>query len=627
MITKKGIFHYLVYVIFALIFFCSIGLYAVKFQELSGGGDILVPLVIKYLIVFAGSAVLIFGYRLLVKYLPEKYIPKIPKLSKNIELIGVAVFVIFALLARMVPVVNSIGADIDSVYYSYALGNSIELPSSIVSVIYAFVCRILYSIISGPYLIYAFNGLIQIGVIILTYYTVKCAFRIRYAILSSLFLSFLPSYIESVTKISADGLICLIFVLFLYFFVLITDKNKKGKLDENVYILLYIAMGVFAGMMAVCDILGVAAYFMGLSIIIFAKNENAWINVQKSWYQVLMFSIAFVASTVLLVYFVPIDSVNGIEGIVKFGMKFVPTGLSLEIPVALFNRPENITVYLLAQIAIFSFIRNDEDYGLVYALLADFAAIFTFIAFKSSDYSAIMDYCFVLFAAIGVFSIPSFVLSKEEIESNREKKRNKEVQKEKKQFEKENKKGAIRLSLNPENDIEEEGFSSISFDTAKAEDKAAVNTKHVDAPPEIPKELIQPEKESPKIEVVKKEAVPLVKIEPVLPEEQPAKNVIPSRREYKTAHVYKNEEERAIHESKMNEPVVTSVNTDASLKEKPAAALNGGNSEEVQNRFIKNVLPTPKPHTPKELSFDFDPSGSDMDYDINDLKGKDFYDI
>lgn len=44
-------------------------------------------------------------------------------------------------------------------------------------------------------------------------------------------------------------------------------------------------------------------------------------------------------------------------------------------------------------------------------------------------------------------------------------------------------------------------------------------------------------------------------------------------------------------------------------------------------KLIKNPLPGPKPHVPKELSFDYNPKEYEMDFDIIDLSGKDYYDI
>lgn len=48
---------------------------------------------------------------------------------------------------------------------------------------------------------------------------------------------------------------------------------------------------------------------------------------------------------------------------------------------------------------------------------------------------------------------------------------------------------------------------------------------------------------------------------------------------------------------------------------------------EEKPKLIKNPLPGPKPHVSRELSFDYIPKDSEMDYDIKDLSGKDYYDI
>ena len=42
---------------------------------------------------------------------------------------------------------------------------------------------------------------------------------------------------------------------------------------------------------------------------------------------------------------------------------------------------------------------------------------------------------------------------------------------------------------------------------------------------------------------------------------------------------------------------------------------------------IKNPLPGPKPHVPRELVFDYDVKEDEWDFDLNDLGDKDDYDI
>jgi len=43
--------------------------------------------------------------------------------------------------------------------------------------------------------------------------------------------------------------------------------------------------------------------------------------------------------------------------------------------------------------------------------------------------------------------------------------------------------------------------------------------------------------------------------------------------------------------------------------------------------MIRNPLPGPKPHVPKELNYDYIPKASEMKFDIDDLKGRDYFDI
>ena len=61
-----------------------------------------------------------------------------------------------------------------------------------------------------------------------------------------------------------------------------------------------------------------------------------------------------------------------------------------------------------------------------------------------------------------------------------------------------------------------------------------------------------------------------------------------------------------------------------------AAATKDASSEssvEPEVKLIKNPVPGPKEHVAKELAFDYDPRDDELDFDLKDLDGKDFYDI
>ncbi len=48
---------------------------------------------------------------------------------------------------------------------------------------------------------------------------------------------------------------------------------------------------------------------------------------------------------------------------------------------------------------------------------------------------------------------------------------------------------------------------------------------------------------------------------------------------------------------------------------------------EEKPKLIKNPLPGPKPHVSRELSYDYIPKETEMDYDLKDMSGKDYYDV
>lgn len=76
------------------------------------------------------------------------------------------------------------------------------------------------------------------------------------------------------------------------------------------------------------------------------------------------------------------------------------------------------------------------------------------------------------------------------------------------------------------------------------------------------------------------------------------------------------EEERETFDSGSN-PIL-----DTSLKE-----IRYDDLEDNRVQYIENPLPVPKRREHKEMDYAFEPTGSDDDYDMKDLTGKDFYDI
>lgn len=92
---------------------------------------------------------------------------------------------------------------------------------------------------------------------------------------------------------------------------------------------------------------------------------------------------------------------------------------------------------------------------------------------------------------------------------------------------------------------------------------------------------------------------------------------------FDTSQPIEAESESLRSEPLKDEPAVSAnILPDTSMKEIRYEEL-----EDAKPKFIENPLPVPKRREHKEMDYAFEPTGSDEDYDLKDLAGKDFYDI
>ena len=72
----------------------------------------------------------------------------------------------------------------------------------------------------------------------------------------------------------------------------------------------------------------------------------------------------------------------------------------------------------------------------------------------------------------------------------------------------------------------------------------------------------------------------------------------------------------------------SNTNTDSEAKATPVEKkLPEPPQSFARPRMLKNPLPGPKPHVPKEMNYDYVPKANEMDYDLKDIRGKEYYDI
>lgn len=646
MTTKSNIYHYFSYVIYALVFFCTIGLYSVSIVRASGSTDYLIPMVTRYGIIIAAILILIFGYRALIKYLPDKFrISSIPDVSKMIETGLLVLIMVVMTLVRMISVVSMFSTEVSSEYYDFARGLENSLSNTtMLAYMYGNICKLLLNIHPSIYPIIIFNAVLHILIVGFTYYTLKIALRIRYSIIAVLLLAFMPQFSASIVNIKPDTFYMFLIALYLFFLVKICKMNKMKKIEENYCLIFFILLGFGGGFIASLDMLGLVLYLITIPSFCLITNDDPWLKIQKNWFQCLIYSGAFFAGLFLSLYLINVNGLLNFENVMNYVFSFIPSGLNVDILVPMAGRQEGIAILIFAGISIFAFLRNEYDKGLYYVLIIDIAAVLTFVNFNNNDYEFIVNYAWIMLAVIGLFSIPSFVLTKEENEQARIKKKEKENKKLIKDQERFINKGegkVISLNSTDESPIENVESKPVE-DTKTIETKDTKQNKKEDKKLQKEKKLKKNKKldqfvlndsnetlekkdnevnvsvvdklDKEVVETKEENLAPVtltpIKVEPVYAEPVDPSKILPSRKEYKTAHVYKSDEDKARHDENVNKPITLQ---DAELKGKPA--------------MIKNVLPTPKPHVSKEMNFDYELKEDELDYDITDIKGREYYDI
>lgn len=582
MITRKNIYHYIVYMIFAFTYFCCIGLYCVSVSTEKTGSSLIIGLIIRYALCFVIPIGAIFAYRLIYDHIPAKFVPdKMPVFNKRTEGIFVGSFSLIALFLRFFVITAHIGEDINNVFYDYAFLRADILPTNeYISFLYGRILRLLVRIHPSEYPIYAFNGILQVSTAVLLYYTLKKAFRIRYAIAGYVLLAFTPVAMSHVIYINSDSLHAFFVALYMFFLVFINVDNKNGKIDESYKILFFVGLGIFCAYLLRLDKSNIVLPVITLSSLIMIRHKEATTKIQKSYFQILIFLISFLLFFAIFLSVMRINNLSFEDGMTVFFNSFSPRGLTLKLLYFEKARPEGIVVYMLFVPFILLFLRRNTDKGLFAALLFVVYNIFTFVDFKSPDYSFLVEYIAAMCAAVGIFAIPLISAKDEELD---EEEREETLRLESRERERAERKAEIRNRK----------------ESIRLEKDAAYNERRLLRKQEF--EEVRNEREAK------------------LVEKRESKNDITSL-EYRGDTSAQNNS--LIYESEKGDFDMLSKS-----KEQGISLVDDNSKDDKNYNFIKNPLPTPKPHVSKELCYDYDLKPSDMDFDIKDLKGKDYYDI
>ena len=415
-LTKTWL-SYIVWGLFSIIFFADIGIAAIEIYQKGDMQDFLIPVVSMYAYAILGVLIIYVLFKLYEKFLLKKLTTDgEPTVLKGPLEYFILVLVLFiAVSARVIAIISAgDGLEGTSAYFEYATApihkfsldtysNGAYIFGNILSFILSFLGHIERAAMGV-------QAGIQVITLIAMYFMVKKALGRLPAWIALLLMAFLPGSFLGVRSVTPDGLFPLFFVLFMLGLVYLCDANVEQKIKLNAQGLLYVLLGVAAAFLTYYDIVGVLAFIIGLVALLQLKNEDAWLKIQKSWLQILIFSLSYVFGLVLLLWFVPVNGLEvGPASLIGYFMGYVEK-FSFNIMILSPHKGQwdSLALFILAGLWFIGFLRDKKDKAFPYALIIVVLTLLSFFHMEGYEHASFVSFGWIMLATVGIISIGVF---------------------------------------------------------------------------------------------------------------------------------------------------------------------------------------------------------------------------
>ncbi len=423
-LTKTWL-SYIIWGIFSIIFFTNIGIAAIEIGIQNETTDFLMPIVILYGGTIAGILLFVGAYKLIEKYmLPKmKSDGETPVLKGAGEWLAFAVVIFVAIAVRAIAIISAGGQLTGATeFYEYAIGNTASVEFAVhnnATYVYCGFLGFLLSFLGHfPAAAMSVQAGIQVITIIAIFFTIKKALGRVPAWIAVVLMSFLPGSFFAVRMCTPDSFLTMLFAFYMLALVYLGQANREQKIRISAHSVFYLLMGIFAAFLTYLDWTGLLAFVIGIVVLIQYKNEDAWLKIQKPFLQVLWFSMAYVLTTVLMLWFLSTGGMeSGPAAVMGFLNTLIPSGgLNLMIMSPHKGQWDTLILFIFSGLWFVGFLRTKQDKAFPYAFVIVFLTIASFVGVGAYDYAWFASYLWIMLATIGVTSINDFRKTERDVE-------------------------------------------------------------------------------------------------------------------------------------------------------------------------------------------------------------------
>ncbi len=435
-LTKTWL-SYILWGLFSIILFTDIGIAAMEIYQKAEGQVTWISIVLMYAYAIAGILAVIVIYKLVERFILPKLGEETPVLAGAAEIFAVVTVLIVAAAVRLIAVISSGGIlEGTTVFYDYGvsvLGNvSLDTQSN-----GAYIYGNLLSFLLGflgykPASAMAIQSVIQLITIIVVYFAAKKGLGRLPAWLAFLMVSFLPGSFLLVKECTPDSLFTMFFAVYLLCLIYLCEANRNQKIKEKAHALFYVLLGVFSAFLAYYDVIGLFTVVIGIVAIIKTKNKEAWITVQRVWFQLMLYLLAFVFGLVLMLWFMPLNGCeSGPAALVQYLMDCIP---SFELNLMLLSphkgQWDSLALFIMSGLWFAGFLRDDKDHAFPYVIMIDVSTLLVFLGIGDSEFSSLSSFAWIMLSAIGLSSLRRFRKNEKDVAAAEKAKRDNVARKE-----------------------------------------------------------------------------------------------------------------------------------------------------------------------------------------------------
>ncbi len=415
-LTKTWL-SYIIWGLFSIIFFADIGIAAIEIYQKGDMQDFLIPVVSMYVYAFLGILIIYILFKLYEKFLLKKLKTdgETVVLQGPLEYFILAMVLFIATSVRVIAIISaSDGLEGTGVYFEYATSviqtysldtysNGAYIFGNVLTFILSFLGhmeRAAMGVQAG----------IQVITLIALYFMVKKALGRLPAWIGLLLMAFLPGSFLGVRSVTPDALFTLFFVLFMLGLVYLCDANVEQKIKLNGHGIFFVLLGLAAAFLAYYDIAGILSVVIGVVALLQFRNEDAWLKIQKTWMQILIFILFFVLGLVMLLWFMPLNGLEtGPASLIGYFTGCIEDfGLNIMILSPHKGQWDSLALFIMAGLWFVGFLRDKKDKAFPYVFIVVVLTLFSFFSVGGFEYASLVSYAWIMLATVGITSIGAF---------------------------------------------------------------------------------------------------------------------------------------------------------------------------------------------------------------------------